>query len=110
MKLIHLLMLLGLAAIAVLSGCGTRSQIKEATALAEKEGYLKASQECLELQTKYARAVTSLQADLKEKNERLRKFNQLNPDGSLKKANPCYDNPNDLKCQEKVTGRESWQK
>lgn len=51
-----------------------------------------------------------LKRDLDAKNERLRKFNQLDAFGRLRPANPCFDNPKKKGCEEKVTGRERWQK
>jgi hypothetical protein len=51
-----------------------------------------------------------LERDLAQKNERLAKFNQLNADKTLRNANPCFDTPEDEQCQEKVTGKEDWQK
>lgn len=54
--------------------------------------------------------VMALKRDLDAKNERLRKFNQLDAFGRLRAANPCFDNPKKKGCEEKVTGRESWQK
>ena len=67
------------------------------------EGFNAAAAECV-------RDNAALLRELGEKNERLRKFNQIDANGRLRKANPCFDNPNDPNCAEKVTGKESWQK
>lgn len=67
------------------------------------EGYNAAAKECV-------KDHVALLRELGEKNERLRKFNQLDAKGGLRTANPCFDSPNRPECQEKVTGKESWQK
>ena len=87
----------------VLAGLASCAPSKAMLKQKYDEGYNAAAKECI------ADHVAILR-ELGEKNERLRKFNQLDGKGALRKANPCFDNPNDPKCQEKVTGKESWQK
>jgi hypothetical protein len=49
-----------------------------------------------------------MEREIEVKNQRLRKFNQLNEDGTLRGVNPCYVDPS--LCEEKVDGTEEWQK
>lgn len=66
-----------LVAALAFSGCVTKRVYKADVEKARTEGYEKANRECLALQQKIAIYVTSLQ-------DRLRKFNQLNEDNSLR--------------------------
>lgn len=51
---------------------------------ARNEGFADADRQCLALQAKINSQVNAIQVDLASKNERLRRFNQLNEDGTLR--------------------------
>ena len=89
------------------AGCVPRSHIKKA----EDKAFKQADVECIAIQNKIGKYVEKLEADLKRKNTRLRKFNQVDQAGDL------YSSPaaaarrlKDRQNRGGPTGGESWQK
>ena len=99
MKLKHLAMIAALLAAGWLSGCVPKSQLKKQYDLGLKDGHTEAIRGCAE-------EVYRLRADLKQKDDRLAKFNQLNEDGTLRERKKWKGDT----WEEEVDGTESWQK
>lgn len=68
------------AALFLTTGCATKSALSKKY----QEGFNAANQQCIELQAKIQQYVNGVQVDLAAKNERLRRFNQLNEDNTLR--------------------------
>ena len=73
-----MIVILALALIA--PACASKSQLQKA----RTEGFTEADRQCLELQGRIQERIAQLKSDLAAKNERLRRFNQINEDGTLR--------------------------
>ena len=92
------------AALLISPACVSRSNLK----IQYDKGYSDANTECVQLQKKIGVHLVDLQAELEEKNSRLRSFNQLDSNDNLRykkyRTSPCFQNPNDPDCFERIIG------
>ena len=85
--------ILVLALVPLLASCVSMPKHKKLLSQSHDTGYQKANNECIILQYKIKSYIDNIQRDLDSKNERLRKFNQIDDDGSLRNPSNTVNDP-----------------
>ena len=78
--------ILSVVFLASLSACASKQKIKDSYDKGHRAGYAQADGECIKLQKKIEKYLKKLQNELQIKEGRLRRFNQLNEDDSLRNS------------------------
>jgi len=91
----------------LISGCVPRSHVKRA----QDQAFKQADAECIQIQNNLASHIRKLEGDVKRRNDRLYKFNQVDKTGTLR--NSPEEAAKKLKEREHKsgpTGQEDWLK